>query len=109
MKGFLHIGAMVICCSNERQELSVGTIVDFQHELPIINDVITGQKVMSGLTIPYSKEMLTALMKLDPFERWSLLVARKVYSADEYIFNKNKIDTVYTENTLSILKSKNLI
>lgn len=109
MKGFLHIGAMVISCSNEWQELSVGKIVDFQHDLPIIDDVITGQRIMGGLTIPYSKEMLHALMKLDPFERWSLLVARKVYSADEYIFNKKKIDTVDAEKTISILKDKNFI
>lgn len=122
-KNFLHVGSKVIGVPNEWQDFTVGEIHSFLEtasgpclDAPLIQDEISGELSGGGITIPYTPEILNALIKLDPFERWSLLVASHALSKDQYIFDKKKVyegsepSKVHTsEELVAILGKKGLI
>lgn len=92
--GFLHIGGTAICVSNEWDENNLihGEIKGFfdgEQRIPIILDQLSGKEfVCMGITIPYHESMLSALEKLNPFERYSMLNAKNCPSSNGYIFDK---------------------
>lgn len=98
MKNFLHPGGEVLVVSNEWESgnLLHGKVVGFDAkftDLPMVKDYRTGEVFFcSGLVVPYHPELHAALKKLNPFERYSMLTARGVNSAESYIFDKNKIE-----------------
>lgn len=95
-KNFLHVGGEVLAVSNEWEAANLihGVIVSFDehfNEIPMVQDVSSG-KVWGcpGLVVPYHPELHAALKKLNPFERWSVMIARTARSKEAYIFDKAK-------------------
>lgn len=94
---FLHVGAKVIAISNEWQDFNVGEIIEMSQVgksdsyIPTIKDILSGEKMCCfGIVIPYTPEILHALNKLNPFERYSLAISSRMYDVNQYIFHKNK-------------------
>ncbi len=88
----LAVGSKVICVGNEWQELVVGAVEGlFKDDIPLVKDEVSATTVLCmGVILPYDYNMLMALAKLNPFERYSLVIAWKANNADQYIFNKKK-------------------
>lgn len=86
-------GNKVISLSNEWHEMVVGVIRDYgPHNIPVIWDCVSGEEVIYlGIVIPYSEEMLNALAKLNPFERYSIAASHAAFSSESYIFDKKKV------------------
>lgn len=77
---FLRIGDPIIVVGNEWENLIVGFVVDVdlitaaQQPAFIVKDYLSGTTCMTfGEVIDFSNQRLNALLKLDPFERWSLI------------------------------------
>lgn len=98
IKNYLHPGGEVLMVSNEWEvgNLTHGVVIGMHEkfqDLPLVRNVETNETLFgNGLVVPYHPELHAALKKLNPFERWSLMIARAAKSKDAYIFNKNKID-----------------
>jgi len=97
-ESLLTKGSKVISVPNEWSDFSVGPIEGFLEnknkevsEVPIVADVLSGRsKVCFGVIIPFDPKILEALLKLDPFERYSLVTSINAVEAEDYIFSKAK-------------------
>lgn len=98
-ENYLHVGGKIICVSNEWEHgnLMRAEIVGFGvHDIPMIRNMDTGEEYLCfGATLPYHEELFAGLQKLNPYERYSLLIANHAISADGYIFGKEKRDPDY--------------
>lgn len=94
-ENFFHEGGQVIVVSNEwsSDNLVRGHIIGFMnHDIPHVRDMDTQKEyVCFGIVVPYHDELYAALQKLNPFERYSLMIARTANSAGCYIFDKQKL------------------
>lgn len=110
-KGYLHIGSTVIMLSNEWEELTVGKIVGFEEKFntPCIFDEVSETNVWGTTILPYDAQMLNALLKLNPFERWNLVSNKSIYRANQYNWQKNKKSEFDPNETIQILSKKGLI
>lgn len=91
------VGNKVIVIPNEWSDPLVGFIEGFLEtkngpsDVPVVKDLLTDKLYNAfGLVIPYSPEILEALLKLDPFERYSLATSQTSASANDYVFGKQK-------------------
>lgn len=107
---FLHKGARVISISNEWQDICVGEISEMSQVgnsdsyVPIVRDVLTGEEMCCfGVVIPYTPEILRAVNKLNPFERYSLAISSRMYDVNQYIFHKNK---TYSDEVVELTSSE---
>lgn len=107
---FLHKGSRVIAISNEWQDICVGEISEMSQVgtsdsyIPTIKDVLTGEDMCCfGIVIPYTPEILRAVNKLNPFERYSLAISSRMYDVNQYIFHKNK---TYTSEVVELTSAE---
>ena len=102
------VGDMVIAVSNEWENMVVGEIKDFfvhgsGEPLPIINDMVTDQEFVSmGILVHYSSEVLKALCKLTPYERYTVLsrgriklINKEKLSNDELLTYEQYMDAIH--------------
>ena len=104
-----NVGNMVIAVSNEWENMIVGKVKDFfvhgsGEPLPIIHDLVSKQDFVSmGIIVHYSPEVLKALCKLTPYERYTVLSRGRIKlvedkekrSNDELLTYKQYIDAIH--------------
>lgn len=95
--GYFPPGKKIIYQANEWDNPIVGVMVRVDHnngkgQFSVVYDYVTQTELcFIGLPMHYTEQRLRALLKLDPFERCSLLYKTN-YSDEE--FDKNKGDEV---------------
>lgn len=89
------IGKKIIACPNEWEDMVIGVIECYMNHngdlssIPVVKDVLTGRTlIVFSPFVPYSRGMLGALLKLNPLQRYSVIIGRHAHSADQYIFDK---------------------
>lgn len=84
-----NVGDMVIAVSNEWENMVVGKVKDFfvhgsGEPLPIIHDFVREEDFVSmGIIVHYSPEVLKALCKLTPYERYTILSRGRITISED--------------------------
>ena len=99
------IGHPVICVSNEWKNPVIGFVTEIKLvskalcPLPVIYDELTGTSLICfGVVYEYTEQRMNALLTLDPFERWSLMIkySHDTFSQDKYLTeDKPKLMSLY--------------
>lgn len=89
-EALLKEGSLFIGCPNEWMDFVIGPVKYFgPHDVPMVEDILTGKIMGCPMRlIPYSKEILSVLVRLNPYERYCLITSSHCTSAAQYIFDK---------------------
>lgn len=84
----------VIHVPNEWQDMTIATVMSFENDRgtkTFLYDVIDQHPCfILGEPIPYTRQMLDALLKLDPFERWILCLPKELKPTERWEKEKSK-------------------
>lgn len=93
-------GNMVICVSNEWEDMVVGHVTRYEYinenssSMLVVKDLITDQEyIIVGIIVHYSSKVLSALCKLDPFERYAILSQGRIILSDTPKLSDKKLLT----------------
>lgn len=112
----LMIGKPVICVGNEWEDLVIGIVTDIdfitqaKNPIPIVKDILTGKEFITfAKVMPFTMQRFNALVKLDPYERWSVIDNQNSFEHRSQVDRSKLPKLLSAEEWVMLMKNQKFI